>query len=397
MVDIMTHSEAITNLENEMIPVKQVMEKRGLNVDIYSLEGLIQKVRGEKDSLTLELKQLFGINDDINFNSSKDVSDILFKSLGIIPKVTRSGRLSTNRRILRDINNPITDKIVHYRELEKLLSSLNAIHEAVDKDENKLFCSYVDTCPSGRLYTKNYSFQGIPEAARSVIYADPGSSFVLFDYSMFELRILSALAHDTYFKNCWVEGLDLHCKVVADMIGISYASVSDKERKLGKILNFGLAYGQEAGGLARNLHISIEQAQKLMDVYKGKIPEIEAFKLEAIDKARLIGYAETYYGRRRFLPDITSHNVSERKKSERRVINHIVQGCASDIMKFSLVKLHNEGFIISTMVHDSILLTVPDEKLDQSLFRVREIMETEIEGMKFPVSCKVGKRWNECY
>jgi len=387
----MTHSEAIINLENEMIPVKQAMEKRGLNVDIYSLEGLIQKVRGEKDGLTLELKQLFGINDDINFNSSKDVSDILSKSLGIIPRVTRSGRLSTNRRILKDINNPITDKIVHFRELEKLLSSLNAIHKAVNKDKNKLFCTYVDTCPSGRLYTKDYSFQSIPEAARSVIYADPGFSFILFDYSMFELRILSALAHDTYFKDCWAEGLDLHRKVVADMKGISYASVSDKERKLGKILSFGLTYGQEAGGLARNLHISVEQAQELMDMYKSKIPEIEAFKLEAINKARSAGYVETYYGRRRFLPDITAHNMGDRRKAERRVCNHICQGTGADVVKFSLVNLFKAGFMIDTMLHDGILLTVLDEKLEQSLFRVREIMEIKLEGVKLsdltPLSC----------
>ena len=393
----MAHSEVIIKLEEEMIPVKQAMEKRGLNVDVYSLEGLIQKVRGEKDGLALELKQLFGINGDVNFNSSKDVSDILSKNLGVTPRVTRSGRLSTSRQILKGINNPITDKIVHYRELEKLLSSLNAIREAVDKDKNKLFCTYVDTCPSGRLYTKDYSFQSIPELVRSIIYADPGSSFVLFDYSMFELRILSALAHDTYFKNCWAEGLDLHRKVVADMKCIPYASVSDKERKLGKILNFGLAYGQEAGGLARNLHISVEQAQELMDVYKSRLPEVESFKTEAINKARSAGYVETYYGRRRFLPDITSHNIGDRKKAERRVINHMIQGTGADVVKSSLVKLFKAGFMIDTMLHDGILITIPDEKLDQSLSRVREIMEIELEGVKLPVSCKVGKRWNECY
>ncbi|MCP4653606.1 MAG: hypothetical protein GY858_09545 [Candidatus Omnitrophica bacterium] len=391
------HSKIIENLEHDMINVKQAMEQRGLNVDFPKLDKLIQKTLQEKNGIEQELKQILGIQGEVNFNSSRDVADILFKVLGVNPKRTRTGRYSTSRRVLKGVNNPLTDKIATYRNLEKLLSSLKAIHKATDKAKGKIFCRYIDTCMSGRLYTKSYSFQSIPEVARGIICADGGHSFIIADYNSFELRILSALSDDVYFKECWAKGLDLHRKVVADMKGVLYDSVTDKERKLGKTLNFGLAYGQEANGLARNLHISISEAQELMDVYKSKIPEIESFKSETIKKARSTGFTETYYGRKRFLLDINASNITDRKKAERRAVNHCIQGTAADILKFSLVKLHSEGFKISATVHDSALVIVPDLEIDKSLQRIKEIMEIEIKGMKFTVSCKIGKTWGECY
>ena len=361
-----------------------------------TLEIKGDKTTQEKAVVDAELKDVFGVKGECNFNSSRDVSKILLDNMGIKPRVTQTGRLSTNRRMLRDIGNPVTDKIVRFRELEKLLSALEAIFEATNTVLSKIFCRYLDNCPSGRLYTQGYSFQSIPEAARSVITADAGCSFLLVDYDSFELRILSALSHDTYFKDCWAKGLDLHRKVVADMKGIPYNSVTDKERKLGKILGFGMAYGQEPAGLARNLRITPYEAQKLMADYKSHIPEIESFKLKVIENARSTGITSTYYGRRRWLPHILSLNFVDRKKAERQAVNHAVQGCASDILKFALVRLHEEGFAISTTVHDSVLLTIPDDKIEQSISRVKAIMEVELEGLKLPVTCKTGKSWGTC-
>ena len=391
------HSQVIIKLEQDMISVRQAMEQRGLNVDLVWLEDLIQNTQRSKDDLEVELRQTLGITEKVNFNSSRDVTQILSKVLEVKPKKTKSGRYSTCRRILKGINNPVTDKIVTYRELEKLLSSLKAIHKATNKEIGKIFCTYDDKCPSGRLYTKDYSFQSIPEVARSVVYADSNHSFILADYDSFELRILSALSGDVYFKDCWVKGSDLHKKVVSDMKNIPYDSVTDKERKLGKALNFGISYGQEPMGLARNLHIPVSEAENLMREYKKRIPEIEKFKLEVIKKARSTGFTETHYGRRRFLPDITSSNSADRKKAERRVINTMIQGTGADIVKFSLVNLHRAGFKIDTMLHDGILLTVSDAEIEQSLKQIKEIMEIEIEGLKFIVSCKVGKTWADCY
>jgi len=372
------------------------MEEIGLNINLSALETLIDETTRGKNEKESHLKHSLSMTEDINFNSSKDVSDLLLNKLGVNLIRTPSGRCSTARRILRGIHNPLTDEIIRYRDQEHLLSSLKAIHKATDKAKGKIFCIYDDACPSGRLYTKDYSFQSIPETARGVVYANSGTVFILADYDSFELRILSALSHDEYFKDCWAKGLDLHRKVVSDMKDIPYDSVTKKERQLGKALNFGLAYGQEPAGLARNLNIPTSDARVLMAIYKSKIPAIERFKKEAIKKARETGFTETYYGRKRFLPDINSPNIRDRKKTERRVINTAIQGTAADIVKFSLVELYNQGFVINTMVHDSILLTVPEDNIEASIKQIREIMETEINGMTFTVTCRTGRTWLEC-
>ena len=391
------HSKTIIKLECDMEPVIEAMEERGLNVNLSKLQELTEITAQEKLLIDTKLKMLLDVGENVNFNSSRDVSKLLKSHFGIKPTTTSTGRFSTSRRILKGLHNPVTDEIIRFRDLEKLLSSLKAIRNATDKDDGKIYCTYVDTCPSGRLYTKSYSFQSIPEVAREVIYPDKGCSFVLADYDSFELRILSALAHDKYFKDCWDRGLDLHRKVVSDMKAIPYEDVTDKQRKLGKALNFGLSYGQEAVGLARVLHVSTEQAQELMDTYKSKIPEIEEFKLDIITKARQLGYCETHFGRKRLLPGLLSPNTSVRKKAERRVVNTMIQGTGADIVKFSLVNLHNAGFSIDTMLHDGILLTVFDNEIDLSMRRIKEIMEVTISGVVFPVSQKTGKTWKECY
>lgn len=392
------HSAVICKLENDIIPVKRAMEAQGIYVSLVQLEEVISGVFAKKLDKDKALRNAFQIDENVvvNFNSSKAVSELLFLHFGVMPVTTRTGRPSTTRRILRGVNNPVTESILEYRDLEQLLSSLKAIHAATNKETNRISCTYIDDCPTGRLYTKDYSLQSIPEAARHVMHADNFCTFVLADYSMFELRILSAIADDTYFKDCWARGLDLHCKVVSDMQGIAYDSITDKQRKLGKALNFGISYGQEPVGLARNLGIPTDKAEKLMFEYKRQIPEIEAYKLEVVKRARKTGLAETYYGRKRFLPNIISPVSGNRKKAERQAVNTVIQGTAADIVKFALVQLHQEGFIINTMLHDGILMTVRDELLEEDVKRIRDIMEVELEGMKLPVDIKTGKTWGEC-
>lgn len=387
----------IQALEKNMCTVKASMEKLGLNVNIAALLALINQVDKAKENLRKKLSKVFGSHDKVNFNSARDIASILSSELGIELKKSKTGRFIANCRALTDFNNPLTKSIARYRNLEKILSSLRGLYEAADKEKGKVFCVFTDDCPSGRLYTKNYNVQGIPEIGRRAIYSDKNHSFVLADYESFELRILSALACDKYFKECWAKGLDLHRKVVADMKNTPYKLITDKERKLGKALNFGLSYGQEPHGLARNLGIAVHQAKRLMETYKNNIPAIEKFKKKAIAKARLCGFAATYFGRKRFLPDIISLDTSDRKKAERQTINHEIQGTASDIVKMGMVQLHKEGFIINTMVHDSILLTIPDDKIIGNVKRIKEIMEIEIENMKFPIVCKVGKTWGDCH
>jgi DNA polymerase-1 len=387
----------IKELEDNMVAVIATLEKSGLDVDLVELESLIAKTEAQKHDIDSALRETLGISGHVNFNSSADVSEILLSHLKVKTQRTKSGRPTTSRFVLKDIHNPITDQIIRFRELEDLLSSLKAIYQATDDVRGQIFCKYVQTCPSGRLYTKDYSLQSIPQVARDVIYSVAGHSFVLVDYNTFELRILSALAKDKYFAGLFAKGVDLHRQVVADMKGIPYESVTDSQRKIGKVLNFSQVYGAQAYGLSRNLNVSTLEAEKLMNAYKKNIPEIEVYKQEQIKKARVTGYSDTFYGRRRFLSDINSPNTANRKQAERRVINHQIQGTAADIVKFAMAKLHQAGFVMNTQLHDAILFTVPDSELEVSKVKIRAIMETEINGLKFPVTVKVGKTWGECY
>lgn len=391
------HSETIRTLEQDMQTVKISMQKRGLNVDLNKLSILMDELRLDKEKLRDSLYEKLCLRGKVNFNSARDIASILSNELGVELKKSRTGRFIANRRALSDLNSTLAQDISRYRDMEKVLSSLKGLYSATNKSQKKVSCIYTDDCPSGRLYTKDYNLQGISEIGRTVIYADEGCSFILADYNSFELRILSALAHDRYFKDCWVKGLDLHRKVVSDMKDIPYDLVTDKERKLGKCLNFGLSYGQEAAGLARNLRIKVYQAEKLMKAYKSNIPEIEGFKQETIEHACLTGFVETYFGRRRFLPEIVSLNTTARQKAERQAVNTKIQGTAADVMKFSLVKLHKVGFSINTTLHDSVIITVPDDSIQECVQQVKAIMESiEVEGVTFPVSCKTGKVWGNC-
>jgi len=391
------HSEKIKDLENRMVEVKASMEKQGLNINLFLLEDLINNTTKQKDDIAQNLKKELDVGGEINFNSSRDVSETILPLLGVKAQRTRTGRYSTSRSVLRSINHPITQEISKYRDLEKQLSSLKSIYKSTDKIRGKIFCHYTDDCPTGRLYSKGYNFQSFSQVSRSIVYPDKGCVFILSDYESFELKILSALSHDKFFKACWEDGIDLHKAVISKMKNIPYDSVTPSQRKRGKILNFGISYLQNSSGLAHNLGVSIAEAQKLMADYKKNIPEIEKFKQDVINKARATGYSETLWGRRRYLAYINSPNISERKKSERQAVNHQIQGCASDIAKQSLVNLHRAGFAIATMLHDAVLLTVSEEEVESSINRIKEIMEIEINDLKFTVKCKTGKTWAECY
>lgn len=391
------YSQVIKDLEQDMIPVKASMEQQGLNINLSLLEDLINSTAREKENIAENLRKELGVSGEINFNSSRDVSESVLPLLGVKAQRTRTGRYTTSRQVLQSINHPIMQQISRCRDLEKQHSSFKSIYRHTDKKQSKIFCHYTDDCPSGRLYSKGYNFQSFTQLSRSLVHPDKGCVFILVDYDSFELKILSALSHDKYFKDCWAMGLDLHRKVVSDMKGIPYDSVTNAQRRTGKQLNFGISYLQEPAGLAKNLNCSIHEAQELMADYKAQIPEIEKFKEDVITQAHQTGYSDTLWGRRRYLAYINSHNITERKKAERQAFNHRCQGGASDIFKQSLINLHQAGFTISTILHDAVLITVLEDEVEQAIKKVKEIMEISINDLKFTVTCRTGKIWSECY
>jgi DNA polymerase I len=392
------HSEFINKLEEDLKPVLEAIEKRGLYMDVQKMAEIISGLGKERRLAELRAYDLFETSHRINLNSSQELLGLLAE-LNIdgstLPR-TKRGTFSTAKDVLEKIKHPAIEHVIAYRSLTKLIATLDSYYRAVDMVNPRLFYKFTNDCASGRLYTKDVSIQNLPHEGRFAIIPGPGSVFVSADYDMFELKILSALSGDKYFKQCWEQGIDLHRKVVADMKGIPYEQVTDSLRKQGKILNFGLAYGQEPPGIAFQLGIPLSEAEKLVAEYLGKIPEIVQFKKDCVKKAMATGYIETYFGRRRDLPDISAKDFPRCQKAQRQSVNTPIQGTGGDIAKMVMVKLHNAGWQIDAMLHDGFLISVPCDAVEESIARIKEVIEIDLNGLKLTVSCKVGMSWGDC-
>ena len=392
------HSPFIQQLEKNIARLLPVIESRGLRVDTGKMKEVIAGLREKRVLTEARAYELLDTPKRINLNSSAELADLLacLEIQGWEATVRRSGAVTAARQVLETIEHPAIPYIIEYRSLTRLISALESYLQGVDMFSNRLFYRFTNYCPSGRLYTKDMSVQNLPHEGRVAIVPDPGHVFVSADYDSFELKILSALSGDTYFRKCWEEGIDLHKKVVSDMKGIPYEQVTDVERQSGKALNFGVIYGQEAVGLARKLRISVQEARELIQKYEANVPEIIAFKEECIRLARECGCAETHFGRRRALPNLQASERARRLKAERQAINHPIQGTASDIVKIAMVELDRAGFQIDAMVHDSVLLSVPENEVSDWIRQIRSIMEIDLNGLKLTVSVKAGRTWGGC-
>jgi DNA polymerase I len=388
----------IEKLEEDLKPVLVSIESRGLLMDMGKMRQIITDMEERRKLAEARAYDLLGTSQRINLNSSQELVFLLseLKIEGCTFPKTKSGKASTARDVLERINHPAVEHIIEYRSLTKLISSLTSFYNAVDTFNSRLYYKFTNDCASGRLYTQNMSIQNLPHEGRYAIVPEEGKVFLSADYDSFELRILSALSGDKYFRKCWENGIDLHKKVVSDMKGVLYEKVTDSLRKIGKILNFGIAYGQQAPGVARNLDISTSEAKELIENYENKIPEIVRFKQEAVRRARECGYVETYYGRRRYLPDLNSDDHSKQLKAERQVINTMVQGTGADIAKIVMLKLYNANLQIDAMLHDGFVLSVLSDMSEQSIAKIREIMEFELNYVKLTVTIKCGKSWGDC-
>ncbi len=356
------HSKFITKLETDLLPVLADIEERGLIMDTAKMRQIINDMEQGRDLAESKTYELLGTTEKINLNSSADLAELLSKSQieGLHLPTTKSGKISTAKGVLERIDHSAMEHIIKYRSLTKLIASLRSYYNAVDLIDARLFYKFTNDCASGRLYTKDMSIQNLPQQGRYAIIPEEGKVFISADYDSFELHILSALSGDQYFRQAWQHGVDLHKQVVSDMKGVVYEKVTGALRKLGKVLNFGIAYGQEARGVANSLRISTSEARKLMDDYESKIPEIMKFKELCVKKATEQGYIETYFGRRRYLPDIHSKDRYKQLKAQRQAVNTPIQGTGADIAKISMLKLHQEGFQIDAMLHDGFLISVSD-------------------------------------
>ncbi len=336
-------------IERPLIRVLARMEDVGVRIDVAFLEQLGEELGDECRRLEAEIHAHAG--EEFNVNSTPQLRRVLFEELGLTPvKKTKTGP-STDADSLQRLQDehPIVESLLKYREVEKLRSTYaDALPPLVHAD-GRIHATFNQLATTtGRISSEAPNLQNIPvrtaagrEMRRAFVAAD-GCGLLTADYSQIELRILAHLAEDPGLIDAFERGADVHTTTAATVFGVAEEKVDEFQRRFAKVVNYGLAYGMEAYGLAQRLDIPTEQAREILDAYFEGFPNVHAYMESTVREARDLGYTTTLFGRRRGLPELSSDNFRIRQMGERMAQNAPVQGTAADIFKLAMIDVDRE-------------------------------------------------------
>lgn len=401
-------------IEMPLMPVLAQMERNGVRLDTEALSETGEQFRQRMQQLETEIYELAG--HPFTITSPRQVGEVLFDELKLNEKAkkTKSGQYSTGEEVLEAIKHkhPIVEKILAHRALKKLISTyIDALPKLINPATRRIHTSFNQAVTAtGRLSSSNPNLQNIPvrgddgREIRKAFVPEPGCIFFSADYSQIELRIMAHLSADEHLVNDFRCGRDIHAATAARIFHKPIEEVSRDERRKAKTANFGIIYGISAFGLAERMEVSRTEAKELITNYFETYPRVKEYMQTSVERARELGYIVTEFGRRRYLPDITSRNAVVRGYAERNAVNAPIQGTAADIIKIAMVRIAQrfeaEG-IQSKMilqVHDELNFSVLPEEFD----RVKNIVIQEMEGaytMSVPLlaDCGEGKNWLEAH
>ena len=404
-----------TTIEMPLIYVLVEMEATGVTLDTVALKQSSGELTASMNKLEQEVYELAGT--EFNINSTKQVGEILFDRLKLDEKAkkTKTGGYSTSEDVLEKLRSkhPIIGKLLEYRGLKKLLSTyIDALPELINPQTGKIHTSFNQAVTStGRLSSTNPNLQNIPvrddlgrEIRKAFIPDNADCLFFSADYSQIELRIMAHLSGDPHMIEAFQSGADIHAATAAKIYGIPVEKVTSDMRRKAKTANFGIIYGISVFGLAERLGIPRSESKELIDGYFSTYPRIKEYMEESIKVAKEKGYVETIFKRKRFLPDINSHNAVVRGYAERNAINAPIQGSAADIIKLAMVRIYErfeEEGLKSKMilqVHDELNFNIYKEEAEE----VKKIVLEEMENvMKLQVpliaDCGEGENWLEAH
>ena len=407
-------AELFYNIEMPLVPVLAYMERNGARIDTDALKETSSLFGKRLADIEEEIYKLAG--EPFNIASPKQVGDILFGKLKIIdkPKKTKTGQYVTSEEVLTQLQNrhPIVKDILHYRGLKKLLSTyVDALPMLVNSRTGKIHTSYNQTVTAtGRLSSSNPNLQNIPirdedgKEVRKAFVPDNDCLFLSVDYSQIELRIMAHLSGDKNMIDDFCSGHDIHAATAAKVYKKPIDEVTKDERRKAKVANFGIIYGISVFGLAERMNVDRREAKELIEnyfaTYSGVQQYIEKCKQEAKEK----GYVETVFHRKRYLPDINSHNAVVRGYAERNAVNAPIQGSAADIIKVAMVNIYRRmkaDNMRSTMilqVHDELNFNIVPEEKDAMLALVLEEMQNSFK-MSVPLIAEYGwgNNWLEAH
>jgi len=390
-------------IERPLIPVLARMEEAGVRIDVSFLEELGKELGDECRRLEGEIHGFAG--ETFNVNSTPQLRLVLFDKLGLTPvKKTKTGA-STDADSLQKMvdEHPIVEALLRYREVEKLRSTYADALPPLVRPDGRIHATFNQLATTtGRISSEAPNLQNVPvrtstgRELRRAFIADDGCGLLTADYSQIELRVMAHLAEDPGLIEAFERGADIHTTTAARVFGVpDEKKVDDFQRRFAKVVNYGLAYGMEAYGLAQRLDIPTEQAREILDAYFVAFPNIAAYMRETVREARATGYTTTLFGRRRQLPELSSDNFRIRQMGERMAQNAPVQGSAADIFKLAMVDLDRAlavGRFRSRMiltVHDELVLEVPLEERERVEAVVRDVME-HVTELRVPLVVDIG-------
>ena len=412
-----TASEGLAHVYSEIeIPVRDIlyrMERTGVLIDSTLLAQQSQELGKRLLELEQQAHELAG--QPFNVNSPKQLAEILFDKLGLpVKKKTPSGTPSTDEEVLSELalDYPLPKLLLESRQLAKLKGTYtDKLPKMVNAQTGRVHTSYAQAVAvTGRLASSDPNLQNIPvrtaegRRIRAAFIAPPGARIVSADYSQIELRIMAHLSEDAGLTEAFSHGEDVHRATAAEIFGVTPLEVGPDQRRVAKVINFGLIYGMSAFGLARQLDLERAAAQNYIERYFARYPGVAKYMERTRNAAKMQGYVETVFGRRLWLPDITAAQVGRRQGAERAAINAPMQGTAADLIKLAMIAVQDwidreklKSRLIM-QVHDELLLEVPDDELMRVRVELPPLM-TQVAKLRVPLAVEVGigAHWDEAH
>ena len=406
--------ELFWNVEMPLVPVLAHMEMNGVCIDTNTLKETSVNLTNRLTEIERHIYELAG--ESFNIASPRQVGEILFGKMKIVdkPKKTKTGQYVTSEEVLQQLRSksPIIDEILNYRGLKKLLSTyVDSLPKLINPRTGRIHASFNQAITStGRLSSSDPNLQNIPvrdddgKEIRRCFIPEPGCLFFSADYSQIELRIMAHLSEDPNMTEAFREGNDIHAATAAKKWHEDISQVTDAQRKKAKTANFGIIYGITTFGLTQRMNIENKEAKLIIEDYFHTFPGIKAYMEKSKEIVRKKGYAETLFHRRRYLPDINSHNGTVRGFAERNAINAPIQGSEADIIKVAMVRIFKRfkaEDIKSKMiiqVHDELNFSVyPEEKEKVEQIVVEEMQNAYQLNVPLVADAGWGNNWLEAH
>lgn len=408
-------SKLAAEIENPLVYVLADMEKEGVRIDAETLANYSAQL--QEDILKAELSVYDKAGLKFNLASPKQLGEVLFDHLKLDPKAkkTKTGQYQTGEDVLTALaaKSDIVQDILDFRQMQKLKSTyVDALPLLVNPRTGRVHTSYNQAvAATGRLSSNNPNLQNIPiktdrgrEVRKAFIARDEDHILLSADYSQIELRIIAEISKEANMLEAFINGIDIHTATAAKVYGIAVNEVSSTQRRNAKAVNFGIIYGQSAFGLSQSLNIPRKEAADIIEQYFIQYPGIKNYMSDTMNFARENGYVETIMGRRRYLRDINSANMTVRGYAERNAINAPIQGSAADMIKIAMINIHKDMAAqnlqskMTMQVHDELVFDVvkSEKELVKEIIahRMKTAIKTEV-----PIEIEIGEgiNWLEAH